>query len=120
MKTILVVDDFASVRFYHLSLLRQGGYETVTAGDGAEALAALENKSVDLVLLDLMMPKMNGIEFVQRVRASGRHAQLPILVITGEAHLEQARQLQSTPRLGLLAKPLLPGALLEEVRRLLV
>ena len=78
MKTILVVDDLASVRFYHQSLLKQAGYATLSARDGLEAVAVLEKQPVDLVLLDLLMPKMNGTEFLKHLRASARFAALPV------------------------------------------
>ena len=60
MKTILVVDDYASVRFYHMSLLRNAGYNTIAATSGVEALALLQQHIVDLVMLDLVMPNMSG------------------------------------------------------------
>jgi len=119
MKTILVVDDFASVRFFHQSLLKQAGFATVAAPDGVEALAVLEKRPIDLIVLDLLMPKMNGAEFIQRLRANSRFASLPILVITSEAQNEQAKKLQGTPFIGVMAKPILPEALIREVRRLL-
>lgn len=108
MKSILVVDDYASVRFFHQSLLKQAGYGTLAAADGAEALVQLEKGPVDLVLLDLLMPKMNGAEFIQRVRGSARHAALPIFVITSEPEGEQAKSLHGTPGITVLSKPLAP------------
>jgi CheY-like chemotaxis protein len=119
MKTILVVDDFASVRFFHQSLLKKAGFATLPAPDGIEALAVLEKQPVDLVVLDLLMPKMSGTEFIARLRAIERFASLPILVITSEAQGEQAKRLQGAPGIGLMAKPILPEALVAEVRRLL-
>jgi CheY-like chemotaxis protein len=119
MKTILVVDDLASVRFYHQNLLKQAGYATQSARDGLEALAVLEKQTVDLVLLDLLMPKMSGFDLLQRLRANARFATLPVLVVTSETQSEQARQLQGAPHLSVLNKPLLPETLLAEVRRYL-
>jgi len=118
MKTILVVDDFASVRFFHQSLLKKAGFATVAAPDGPEALAALEKQPIDLVVLDLLMPKMSGIEFIQRVRGIGRFAALPILVITSEAAQEQARKLAGAPGIKVMSKPILPESFIGEVRRL--
>lgn len=119
MKTILVVDDFASVRFFHQSLLKKAGFATIAAPDGADALAILEKQPVDLVVLDLLMPKMSGAEFIQRLRAISRFASLPILVITSEAQNEVGKRLQGTPGIGVMAKPILPEALIREVQRLL-
>lgn len=118
MKTILVVDDFASVRFYHETLLRQAGYATVPARDGAEAMASLEKSPVALVLLDLLMPKMNGREFLARIRAMSNYAALPVLLITSETRVEGS-DLQPSENCGVLTKPILPQDLIKEVRRLL-
>jgi len=119
MKTVLVVDDFASVRFFHQSMLEQAGFSTFPAADGVEALAALEKHPVDLIVLDLLMPGMDGIEFIQRIRGNRRFSSLPILVITSEAENEQAQKLRETPGIGVVAKPNLPETLIREVRRLL-
>lgn len=119
MKTILVVDDFASVRLYHTTFLKQKGYECVAVADGAEALRVLQQRPIDLVLLDMMMPTMDGIEFLARVRSMPGFASLPILAITSEA--QKADTLESQARYGfhVLLKPVLPAALLEQVQRLL-
>ena len=119
MKTILVVDDFASVRLYHTTFLKQKGYECVAVADGAEALRVLQQRPIDLVLLDMMMPTMDGLEFLTRVRSMPGFADLPILAITSEA--QKADTLESQARYGfhVLLKPVLPAALLEQVQRLL-
>jgi two-component system, chemotaxis family, chemotaxis protein CheY len=122
MKTILVVDDFASVRFYHQSLLKQAGYTTLAARDGNEAIALLEQHPVDLVMLDMIMPNMNGNEFMQRVRSNPRFAKLPVLIISTEAQPELDSAAHAGAGFGVLLKlhkPILPDALLEEVRRLI-
>ncbi|MBP8962284.1 MAG: response regulator [Opitutaceae bacterium] len=119
MKTILVVDDFASVRLYHTTFLKQKGYDCVAVSDGAEALRVLQQRPIDLVLLDMVMPTMDGIEFLARVRSMPGFASLPILAITSEA--QKADTLESQARYGfhVLLKPVLPAALLEQVQRLL-
>jgi len=119
MKTILVVDDFASVRLYHTTFLKQKGYDCVAVSDGAEALRVLQQRPIDLVLLDMVMPTMDGVEFLARVRSMPGFASLPILAITSEA--QKAETLESQARYGfhVLLKPVLPAALLEQVQRLL-
>ena len=119
MKTILVVDDYASVRFFHESLLKQAGFTTLAANNGTEALDLLGKNSVDLVLLDLLMPKMNGAEFIHCVRRLPRYAELPIFVVTSEPDGEQARALQGDPAIVVLSKPLPPTRMIEEVHRVL-
>lgn len=117
-QSILIVDDFASVRLYHSVFLTRKGYHCVAAADGAAALAQLETQAVDLILLDLVMPKMNGGEFIRRVRALPRFAAVPILVITSDASPADVER-----RVGAgvtaLRKPVSPVALLEKVQQLI-
>lgn len=118
-KTILVVDDYASVRFYHANLLRQSGFKCIDARDGYEALEKIRQNHVDLILLDLIMPKMTGEEFIKRIRASAEHAAIPLLVITSESVEDQIRLIAGTGKIGFAVKPLIPASLLESVRKLL-
>ena len=84
MKTILVVDDFATARLYHATLLRSLGHEVETASDGEAALEVLRRRRVDLVLLDLLMPRMGGAELLRRVRAMPGCETLPVVVVSSE------------------------------------
>lgn len=119
MKTILVVDDFASVRLYHTTFLKQKGYACVAASDGTEALRALQEQPIDLVLLDMVMPNMDGGEFLARVRSQPAYASLPILAITSEAKKADTLTCQEKYQIHILLKPVLPAALLEQVQQLL-
>ena len=95
-QTILVVEDTPIVREPLARLLRLEGYEVLCAGNGVEALVALKGRPIDLVLLDVMMPKMNGVAFVEGVRANDRWKHLPIIAITGvmdSSSLARLRQL---------------------------
>src|SRR5215468_5389077 len=81
-QTILVVDDIEQNRTLLGGLVRGLGYRLETAGDGAEALAKLAKGIVDLVLLDAMMPGLDGFEVTRRVRADPRMHDLPIILVT--------------------------------------
>lgn len=118
-KTILVVDDYASVRFYHSNLLRQSGYKCLDARDGFEALDKVRQNHVDLILLDLVMPKMSGDEFIKRIRATQDYASIPLLVVTSESTEEKIRAIAGNGRIGFAIKPLIPAVLLESVKKLL-
>jgi len=118
-KTVLVVDDFASVRFYHANLLRQAGYRSLDARDGFEAFDKLRQQPTDLILLDMIMPKMSGEEFIRRIRSTPEFAKIPLLVITSEDIEEKIRGISGTGPLGFAIKPVTPGTLLEAVRKLL-
>jgi putative two-component system response regulator len=89
-KVILVVDDDELQRLLLRELLEDRGYAVELAKDGLEALAKLE-LGVDLVLLDLILPGMDGFEVVRRIRESARHRALPVIMITGLAGREQRR-----------------------------
>jgi DNA-binding response OmpR family regulator len=83
-KTILVVDDTASLRRMVQSYLTQEGFRVVTAADGHEALLVARQEQPDLIILDLMMPEMNGYDFIRAYNKDGR---APIIVLT--ARLEE-------------------------------
>lgn len=119
VKTVLVVDDFASVRFYHVNLLRQSGYRCFEAHDGHEAFEKLRQQHVDLILLDMIMPRMSGEEFIRRIRSIHEYANIPLLIITSEAVQDNIRQFAGAGPLGFAMKPVIPSTLLEAVRKLI-
>ena len=79
---ILVVEDNDNTRKLMQAVLSQNGYEPIPARDGVEALEVLDKKHVDLIVLDIMMPRMDGYEFTETLRASG--CDLPILMVTAK------------------------------------
>ena len=79
---ILVVEDNANMRKLMQAVLSQNGYEPILACDGIEALEMLDKKHVDLIVLDIMMPRMDGYEFTETLRASG--CDIPILMVTAK------------------------------------
>ena len=79
---ILVVEDNPNARKLMEAVLKQNGYEPLLAADGVEALEVLDNKHVDLIVLDVMMPRMDGYEFTETLRSSG--CELPILMVTAK------------------------------------
>ena len=83
MSTILVVDDATLPREAISILLEHEGFKTITAQNGREAWATMYHEKPDLVLLDLMMPEMDGITFLSMVRRSTLWHDLPLVVLTG-------------------------------------
>lgn len=83
MFRILVVEDDASTSRLLCAILKRGGYETVTARDGVEALEKLDEVQVDLMVCDVMMPRMDGFALTRQVRDGG--SLLPILMVTAKA-----------------------------------
>jgi DNA-binding response OmpR family regulator len=81
---ILIVDDEPNIVISLEYLMRREGFETAVAGDGEAALAALEKAPADLVILDVMLPRMNGFEVCRRIRADPRWRSLRILMLTAK------------------------------------
>lgn len=90
MFNILVVDDQAHIRRLYEYTLEKNGYKPYTAGDGAEALRLLENTHIDLVILDLMMPTMDGYTFLKTLRDNG--SSIPVLIITARDSAQDIRK----------------------------
>jgi diguanylate cyclase (GGDEF)-like protein len=85
MSTVLVVDDDLDVAQFIETNLRIEGFEVLVAHDGAEALDVINAKLPDLALVDVMMPKMDGIEVVRRLRAVATTASLPVIMLTANS-----------------------------------
>src|SRR5436305_8517564 len=79
---ILVIEDNRDSRDILAKLLRMSGYDVIAAGDGEAGLAAAIGQEPDLIITDIHMPNMNGIEFVQRVRRDHLLDKTPVLVVT--------------------------------------
>lgn len=81
-KNILVVEDEQFVRELYLEQLAEAGYTAESAKDGAEGIKALKSFTPDLIMLDLVMPKMTGFEFLQTIRKDGEHKDTPVIVLS--------------------------------------
>lgn len=117
---ILCVDDEPEmVELLRLVLGRQG-YEVVGAYSGREALEKLEREPVDLILLDLMMPEMDGWEVVRRLRANEATASIPVIVVTAKSQqVDRVLGLRIVKVDDYITKPFTSRELLEAVRRVL-
>jgi diguanylate cyclase (GGDEF)-like protein len=116
MARILVVDDRAINREFLGTLLSYAGYEVVQASDGAEALALVRERAPDLVITDVLMPVMDGVEFAERVHADPAIAQTPIIFYTATYRATEARKLgESCGVHTVLAKPAEPNEILQTV-----
>lgn len=88
MTTILVADDDEMFRELVTEILTQGGYSVVRVKDGAEGWEALQQKKIDLAVLDLNMPNMDGLELTRKVRDDAKLRDLPILMLTVRSLVE--------------------------------
>jgi CheY-like chemotaxis protein len=118
MTTILVVDDYVSNHRLMDFVLRQNGYKVLVATNGLQALDQLTRTSVDLVLTDLAMPKMDGLALLEHLRADARYADLPVVVITASVNDRDARRARSAGVTEFLTKPIESDHLVRIVQRL--
>jgi CheY-like chemotaxis protein len=82
MAKVMVVEDTAIIRESVAKILRREGFETYCASNGEEAMAAMEHARPDLLLLDLMMPVMDGMQFLEQIRLDPRWHDTPVIVMT--------------------------------------
>jgi len=116
---IAVVDDEADLAGILANRLRRAGYEVSLAGDGLAALELIGRERPDLVLLDVRMPRLDGIETLRRLRQDGATARVPVIVMTANAEAaDRARAFEAGAN-GCLAKPFETGEMLARVRELL-
>ena len=90
MARILVVDDESDQRFLLRRIFERAGHEVSDAGDGAAALRAVQESAPDLVVTDVMMPVMDGMELIRCLRDDPTTARIPVLVASGDSHLAGA------------------------------
>jgi CheY-like chemotaxis protein len=87
---ILVVDDEPDLRFILRRVFEREGHEVIEAGDGAAALRSIRHAPPDLIVTDMMMPVMDGVELIQRLRGEPSTAATPILAVSGDPQVAGA------------------------------
>ncbi len=118
-KTILVVDDALTVRNLAKFALTKGGYTIIEAEDGVAGLAASKNGTIDLIISDLNMPNMNGLDMVKNIKADPNTKSIPIFMLTTEASSEIAQKGKELGVMAWIVKPFVPDKLLAAVERVL-
>jgi len=118
----LIVDDSSVMRKIVERSLRQAGLDSllvVEAGSGVEGLEALKTKQVDLILSDINMPAMDGLEFVRQLRAQNLAAGVPVVMITTESSEEHVKQAIEAGAMGYIRKPFTADQVKQKVLSLL-
>jgi two-component system chemotaxis response regulator CheY len=114
----LIVDDSSVMRKIVERSLRQAGLDlssVIEAGNGAEALGALDTNSVDLILCDINMPVMDGLEFVRQIQGLEKLRGVPVVMITTEGSESNVIQALSLGAKGYIRKPFTPDQVKEHV-----
>jgi chemosensory pili system protein ChpA (sensor histidine kinase/response regulator) len=116
---VMIVDDSLTVRKITSRTLTRAGFDVITAKDGIDALELLNDRTPDVILLDIEMPRMDGFEFTKTIKNEPRNAHIPIIMITSrtaEKHRNRAKELGVDLYLG---KPYQEDELIRNLREML-
>ena len=119
-KTILVVDDSPSVRQQVRLALAQAGFDVLEAKDGLDGAEQIEaaNDNIAMVICDVNMPRMNGLEMVERVKGGGQRAALPIIMLTTEGQPALIKRAKAAGAKGWIVKPFKADQLVAAAKKL--
>lgn len=117
MSKILVVDDSRSMRKMILITLEQAGHEVVEAEDGEQGLAAASQHKFDAIISDINMPKMTGLEMVERIRLDSINQKTPIVCLTTESTPDIKEKGKRAGATGWMVKPFTPDKLNSVIQR---
>jgi two-component system chemotaxis response regulator CheY len=118
-KTILVVDDAASVRTQLRLALESEGFTVLEAENGQRGYDTAAAQPVDLMIVDVNMPVMDGFEMIARVRSLDRYSAVPIFVLTTESGMATVRQGKAAGATAWIVKPVKPEVLVKGIRGIL-
>jgi len=125
IKNVVIADDSALARMFIrrcLEIAGLGDANFIEASDGSEAISCMKKVHADLLVTDLTMPNMNGIELMRKISSSPRLSGTPVLVVTSAGNTEQRKELMELGVTRILSKPVSPPILidaLQEVNRIL-
>jgi two-component system chemotaxis response regulator CheY len=118
LKTILIVEDSATTRALIRAVIDElGDVETVEASSGFEALKMLPQQEYDLIITDINMPDINGLELISFVRNNPRYAHLPIIIVSTERSEEDKKRGMALGATSYVAKPFKSGELQEIIKK---
>jgi len=119
MKKVLLIDDDADVRrIGSMSLRKLGGFEVLLASSGAEGLVMAEQLLPDLILLDIVMPGLDGMVTIAELKKSPMTKAIPVIFLTGARELSPPERIRDVGALGVIFKPLDPLKLPSQAREL--
>ena len=117
LKTVLLVEDNEDNLVVYRTILEHVGFRVIEARDGEEGVSRAREHLPDLILMDISIPKMDGWEATQRLKADGNTRQIPIIALTAHALEEDRQKALQAGCDGYLAKPVEPRRVVQEVER---
>ncbi|MBT2774376.1 response regulator [Halomonas sp. ISL-60] len=120
MAKVLVVDDEPNIVLSLEFLMEQAGFEVVTAEDGEQALARVNDSHPDLLLLDISLPGISGFDVLERLRGEAATAQLPIIMLTAHGRDVEREKGMALGADDYITKPFSTQSLVEKVKALLI
>lgn len=118
-KRILIVDDSESIREVVSFTLENEGYSVLSAVDGKDALKHFDGNTIDLLITDLHMPNMNGIELIKEVRKMEKYQRIPILFLTTESQAAKKMEAKEAGATGWIIKPFVPAKLIAAINKVI-
>lgn len=116
---VMTADDSASVRQMVAFTLKRAGYDVAEAVDGRDALDKLDGSRVDMLITDLNMPRMDGIELIRNVRGLPDYRFIPIIMLTTESQASKKQEGRAAGATGWIVKPFQPEQLVAVVKKVL-
>lgn len=116
-KRILIADDSASMRQLVSFALRDAGFEVIESINGRDALSKMDGTKIDLIVTDLNMPEMDGIELIRQVRRKPCYRFIPVIMLTTESQESKKQEGKQAGASGWIVKPFTPEQLVETVKR---
>ncbi|MCC3861223.1 response regulator [Pseudemcibacter aquimaris] len=116
-KKILAVDDSKTMRDMINFTLQGAGYDVTLAVDGNDGLTKLKSNEIDLIITDINMPGMNGIDLIKNVRVDDKYRSMPILILTTESGDDLKQEGRSAGATGWIVKPFVPEKLIKVVAK---
>lgn len=119
MKKILIVDDSESIRELLSFTLESAGYAVEKGSDGVEGFDLLKSRGADMIITDLNMPNMDGIQLIKEIRSQEQYCALPIIMLTTESQASKKEEARNAGATGWIVKPFVQEKLLEVVKKVL-
>jgi len=120
MKKVLIVDDNDTNLYLIWFILQKAGYEVIEARDGLEGVKLALEEKPDLVIMDIQLPGMDGLEATRRIRASGATGKVPIIALTAHVMAGDREETLAAGCNGYIAKPIDVKTFIREIERYLV